>query len=226
MITIGSTLKALRRETGLSQIEVAEILSKTDKSVTNKAVSKWEAGSVEPNIRQFLTLCNLYGVIDPYAMFADDTNALNTEGWLKMREYAELLRQIPRYTRKPITVVPGRKLPVYELPASAGTGQFLDSDQYEMVDVDNSVPMQANFGIRVAGDSMEPQYHDGDVVWVQQQPTIEEGEVGIFLLNGEAYIKVFSRESAEIFLLSLNKGYAPIMVSYENDFRVFGRVLP
>lgn len=72
---------------------------------------------------------------------------------------------------------------------------------------------------------MEPRYNDGDVVWVQQQPTVEYGEVGIFLLNGEAYIKLFSRENGGPVLVSLNKNYMPIMVPEESDLRVFGKVL-
>ena len=36
-----------------------------------------------------------------------------------------------------------------------------------MVEVGREVPDGANFGVRVAGDSMEPQFHDGQVIWVR-----------------------------------------------------------
>ena len=40
-----------------------------------------------------------------------------------------------------------------------------------------------------SGDSMEPEFHDGQIAWVLQQESVANGEIGIFALNGEAYIK-------------------------------------
>ena len=58
-----------------------------------------------------------------------------------------------------------------------------------MVEVGLEVPDGANFGVRVAGDSMEPQFHDGQVIWVRQQRSLMTGEIGIFLYDGNAYLK-------------------------------------
>ena len=37
------------------------------------------------------------------------------------------------------------------MPVSAGTGQFLDNDSYEEVEVGAEVPETADFGVRISG---------------------------------------------------------------------------
>ncbi|HPR40176.1 MAG TPA: S24 family peptidase, partial [Oscillospiraceae bacterium] len=120
-----------------------------------------------------------------------------------------------------------RSMPVYDLPASAGTGAFLDSSDYEMVQVGPEVPVNANFGVRVSGDSMEPEFHDGQIVWVQQQPTLESKDIGIFLFNGQAYIKQWqpSVKGSSASLVSFNSAYQPIVIHETDELRVFGKVL-
>lgn len=70
-----------------------------------------------------------------------------------------------------------------------GTGQFLDSDRFSEIEVGDEVAASADFGVRVAGDSMEPLYLNGQIIWIHKQDTLEEGEIGIFFLDGEAYVK-------------------------------------
>ena len=67
---------------------------------------------------------------------------------------------------------------------------------------------------------MEPEFHDGQIAWVLQQESVANGEIGIFALNGEAYIKKLQNDKEGIFLISLNEKYAPIKVS-ENDRQTY-----
>lgn len=67
-------------------------------------------------------------------------------------------------------------------------------------------------GVRISGSSMEPEFHDGQIAWVLQQESVVNGEIGIFALNGEAYIKKLQNDKNGIFLISLNEKYAPIKV--------------
>ena len=77
-------------------------------------------------------------------------------------------------------------MPVSDLPVSAGTGAFLDEGNFEMVSFpESSIPDGAEFGVRVSGDSMEPVYHDGQIVWVQQCETLRPGEVGVMIYDGQ-----------------------------------------
>ncbi len=83
-------------------------------------------------------------------------------------------------------------MPVSALAASAGTGSFLDEGSYELTRVRaDEVPEGAAFGVRVSGDSMEPVYHDGQIVWVLPCDRLRAGEVGIMVYDGEGYIKVY-----------------------------------
>ena len=63
-----------------------------------------------------------------------------------------------------------------------------------------------DFIIGVSGESMEPTFHDGDLVYVQKCQIVQTGEIGIFILNGECLIK----EAGENELISHNRKYAPI----------------
>ena len=119
-----------------------------------------------------------------------------------------------------------REVSVYFQPASAGTGTFLDSDDYDIVEFPmDYVPINTSFGVKVSGDSMEPKFLDDDIVFVRQQPVVENAEIGIFVLNGEAYIKKLYKENGTIKLISLNNEYEPLEVGEDDSFRVVGKVI-
>jgi phage repressor protein C with HTH and peptisase S24 domain len=114
-----------------------------------------------------------------------------------------------------------RSVPQYDLPAAAGAGEFLDSDNFILVNVDNSVPLSAHFGVRIKGDSMMPEYPDGHIAWVRRSVDIDPGNVGVFMLNGAGYIKKMGRGE----LLSLNPAYEPIRWGMDDTIRVSGIVV-
>ena len=87
------------------------------------------------------------------------------------------------------------------------------------------LPEDTTFGVRISGDSMEPEFHDGQIAWVLQQESVANGEIGIFALNGEAYIKKLQNDKDGIFLISLNEKYAPIKVGENDRLDIFGKVL-
>lgn len=215
--SIGEILNSKRRELGFSQAELASALAIDGIEVTNQAISKWETGSTLPNARQFLALCRALEIDDISGTFDGGSRGgllagLNTVGRKKALDYIELLRDSGRYglQQEPVKT---RMLPLYSLAVSAGTGQFLDSEDYDMTEVGPEVPDGANFGVRVAGDSMEPRFHDGQTVWVSQQHSLMTGEIGIFLYDG--YLA----------LHSLNPAYPDIRISPALPLRVLGKVL-
>lgn len=116
--------------------------------------------------------------------------------------------------------------PVYDLPASAGTGQFLDGYSYTNMEFpESAVPPSSTFGVRIAGDSMEPEYFDQDIVFVRQQPTLENGDIGIFVLNGDGYLKQFEIMDDGYSLVSLNSKYPDIHITEGCAIRIVGKVL-
>ena len=132
----------------------------------------------------------------------------------------EVISQVPV-----IYQFPRRKLSLFDLPVSAGTGQFLDSDRFSEIEAGDEVAASADFGVRVAGDSMEPLYLDGQIIWIHKQDTLEEGEIKIFFLDGEAYVKKYHQTDSGIQLISLNSKYSPINISSESTLKTFGKVV-
>jgi phage repressor protein C with HTH and peptisase S24 domain len=187
------------------------------------------------------------GVDADYTYFMSTSNRppLNREGVQKLAEYREDLVASGRYKPQPMVsnIIKFVQMPVSSLAVSAGTGAFLDEGNFEMVSFpETSVPEGADFGLRVSGDSMEPVYHDGQIVWVQQSDHVAVGSVGIFIYDGEGYIKVYDerepdeadREAftgsyGEVYMqpvmVSYNQKYAPRVISANAGFQVVGRVL-
>ena len=226
---IGQLLSQRRRELEINQTELAEAMSLRGFPVTNQAVSKWEKGATLPNAKQFLALCEILEIDDVRGEFSCGSEGifagLCREGRRLALDYVQLLRDSGRDANRREDPVYLRSLPLYSLAVSAGTGQFLDGEDYEMVEVGVEVPDGANFGVRVAGDSMEPEFHDGQTVWVRQQRSLMTGEIGIFLYDGNAYLKQLVALEHSMALHSLNPAYADIVVSPELPLRVLGKVV-
>ena len=226
----GERLTELRKAAGYSQQEVAKLISLHTEPITNRAVSKWETGATYPDAMQFVWLCEIYGVADVASAFlgiagSDPLAGLNREGVRMVREYADLLRLSPKYSEvaeEPVR--PKRVVPLYDLPVSAGTGVFLDSDNYEPYEAED-IPPEANFAVRVSGDSMEPLLKNGQVVFAQSVNTLENGEIGIFVLDGQVFCKKLMKNKKGTALISLNKKYDPIPVNEFNSLTVLGKVL-
>lgn len=233
--TYSAKLKELRVNLNFSQTEVTDKLRSLGIQVTQSSLSRWEVGLNNPSIQQFIGLCGIYGISDVYRTFGFNEALrpecrLNAEGEKKLLEYKQLLIASKLYTDEDVNEarlipIPKRMLPMYDVGASAGTGQFLDSDSYELVEVPDDVPDSANFGLHVCGDSMEPTLIDGQDIWVHMQPTLENGEVGIFFLDGNAFVKEYMKSEDGVALISHNKAYDPIELTPDSEARIYGRVV-
>ena len=226
---VGDTLAFLRREAGLSQGEAAAYLTESGCPCTQKSISKWERCVNQPNAEQLLLLCRLYKVRDVLRVFfgaADSLSGLNALGRKRVEEYIRLLKGDPAFGEEaPAAGRPGRVIPLYDLPVSAGTGQFLDSSDYRLLELPDPAPQGADYAVRISGDSMLPRFEDRQVVYVHRQETLDPGEAGIFLYRGDAYCKILGQVDGSPVLISLNRSYAPIRVSREEELRVLGKVL-
>jgi SOS-response transcriptional repressor LexA len=119
-----------------------------------------------------------------------------------------------------------RALPVYEAPAAAGEAlPFLTEEKTDVMCREGEIPPGADFGIRIAGDSMEPFLSDGDLVYVEECRSLSPGEIGIFILNGESLCKKLIARDGETYLASLNPRYEPIHVLETDDLKLVGRVI-
>lgn len=111
----------------------------------------------------------------------------------------------------------------YDHPASAGTGQYLNDVRVERIEL--PVDIDADFVIPIKGDSMEPDYHDGDLVFIQSSVELNDGVIGVFNYNGDAYIKQLVIDEDQAYLHSLNPAYKDMPITPETDFRIIGEVV-
>ena len=111
----------------------------------------------------------------------------------------------------------------YDHPASAGTGQYLNDVRVEQIEL--PVDVDADFVIPIKGDSMEPDYHDGDLVFIQTSVDLNNGVIGVFNYNGDAYIKQLVIDKEQAYLHSLNSAYKDMPITPETDFRIIGEVV-
>ncbi|MBQ8731758.1 MAG: helix-turn-helix domain-containing protein [Oscillospiraceae bacterium] len=118
-----------------------------------------------------------------------------------------------------------RPIRLYQIAASAGTGNFLDGEEFDEVMVDDAVPASAEFGIRIQGDSMEPRIPNGSVVWIRPQQMLDDGDIGIFVLNGDSYCKRLMQTGSRARLVSLNKRYSDIQIGEYDELYVVGKVV-
>ncbi len=173
------------------------------------------------------------------------SEALNETGLKKVAEYKADLIATGLYRQRPVCADNEEtiEMDISLLEASAGTGNILDEGGFEKVSFPvSAVPSNADFGVRVHGDSMEPVYHDGQIVWVKRCETLLPGDIGIFVYDGNGYLKKYGEREPEEpdregfvdsngvlrpqpLLISYNPAYAPIQVSPQAMFRVVGQVL-
>lgn len=115
-----------------------------------------------------------------------------------------------------------RTIRLYDLPVSAGVGVYLDDERSEKITIPgNEKTAEADYALRISGNSMEPKYHDGDILLVQSAESVEIGELGIFLLDGSGFFKQFGGDR----LISLNSEYGPILLKDFSDVQCRGRVI-
>ena len=86
------------------------------------------------------------------------------------------------------------------------------------------------FGLRIQGDSMEPDIHNGDTVIVRQQDDAENDEIVIALVNGnDGVCKRLKKYENSIALVSLNAKYEPMYFSAKEasikPVRIVGKVV-
>jgi phage repressor protein C with HTH and peptisase S24 domain len=114
-------------------------------------------------------------------------------------------------------------LKIFNQSAAAGYGNYIDDSGFETVAVP-CIPRGTEFGIRISGDSMQPQINDGDIVFVTRQASVEVGDIGIFIYNGDAYCKQLAYHDNTYYLHSLNGKYKDIPILDDSIYSV-GRVL-
>lgn len=234
-------LKRLRESLKMTQKDFANSLSL---GVTT--YNGYETGAREPKSDFWIAVAKKYGVTIDYLMgYSDDPHKTSGNtvkfpylshdaisiahkyddldehgkkmvGFVLDEEIARLHKEIEEST-------PIISLIKYRTPASAGRGIPLDSvqDWDRMEVISNAYTRKADYCISVSGNSMEPKFYDGDMLLVKEQDDIDFGEVGVFLVNGEGYIK----QKGEHYLISLNRNVPNVYIGDGDDIVCEGLVI-
>jgi len=229
-ISIGDTLAELRKSKKYMQKDVAAKLAGRGFKVGAKTIYNWEKGISQPSIPQFLALCDIFGVDDVLWKFAGVHRGpyagLNNAGRLKAREFIDLLFHIAMYRDDPeIFNNAPRLLRLYDIPVSAGAGNFLDDSGYELIEAPGYVPGSVEFALRVSGDSMEPLFRDGQIIWIKPQEALSSGDIGIFTYANDVYCKKLIVDNGNVCLRSLNPAYEDIDIRDGFGFKTIGKVV-
>ena len=229
-------LKAARQASGYSQQEVARLLG-----VDKTTYCGYEIGRRQPDLNRLRRLAQLLEVSTDQLLELDPPSAVTPEEMGRIKKYRLLdlhgqelsdiilNKEYDRMTQPQAVHDEAQGgwvtyINCYDLAVSAGVGEpWSDAGYKTRLEIPGSqVPENAHFCVRVNGDSMEPAYRDGDIVFVQRvEGTVQEGEIGIFFLNGDGYIKRLGQGA----LVSLNPRYLPIPLHEYDDLRCQGRVL-
>ena len=186
MYSIGEIISTYRKKKGLLQQDLADELAKEGITISYKAISNWERNLAEPSVTIFYKVCRILGITNMYDAYfgvnpADPFSSLTDEGREKAMDYINLLHASGMYEKQTAKIIPFRSIDIFENAVSAGTGNFLVDGPKETVRIDESIlPEDTTFGVRISGDSMEPEFHDGQIAWILQQESVANGEIGIF----------------------------------------------
>ncbi len=236
----------------MTQREVADLIGRNQQNIAH-----WEAGVAQPDAATLYTLARLYGVtVDRLIndeVTLDETPkdngkvlslsaAANTQAAQRVNALSRVFLTLDEHGRKLVEQIAENEqrrclaqppaesdavlLRVYDTPASAGTGSYLDGDGCSLREL-NDVPDGTDFGVFIQGDSMEPRLHDGDIAFVKAAEVLDSGDIGLFVLNNEAFCKRLRVDDGHkrVYLDSLNPNYLPICVSAEDALRTVGKIL-
>ena len=247
-IYIGAKIKEFRLKRNLTQKELAKIVNVGDTTIAN-----YEKGFRSPKKDTMFDLANAFNISIDDLFPPVQKNALESTKHLPdasdlitqqitdkvvqlttqnkkivLRTSEELLESQKNEEETKINEVSEDIIQLYSYdyydhPASAGTGQYLNDVRVERIEL--PVDIDADFVIPIKGDSMEPDYHDGDLVFIQTSVDLNDGVIGVFNYNGDAYIKQLVIDKGQAYLHSLNPAYKDMPITPETDFRIIGEVV-
>ena len=218
----GFTMKALCDKTGMPL----------------RTYQNYEAGIREPSISAIMALADAYNVTTDYllgrAPQTDPIQLLMAQNVLTPQEIEEQFSALPEDLQAIVLALikamkarreqmqqsrPSIRMRKHQNKAAAGFGYDLSSEDEwsEITVLDTPQARSADFAVEVDGDSMEPDYHSGDIVLVKRDPDVPVGEVGLFVHDGMGYIK----ERGKKCLISRNPDYPNI----EGEARCIGLVI-
>lgn len=229
---VGQRVKYYREKQGMEQMALAEKLG-----IKSNAISNWEHGRTRPDLNQIPKICaalgigfyELFGVDDPMRTYSkterqliEDYRCLNEQNRSVLRAVLSTLKERQQAERcPPITV-----LTKFSKCLAAGfdvSAEF--DDEGEDIHLYSSELIDsADCVFAVSGNSMEPEYYDGNLVLVRRFPgcgKLKYGDVGAFMIGNETYIKIYQKDG----LHSYNEEYDTMQFHADDHVILIGKVV-
>lgn len=199
-------LKELRESLNLNKRELSDKVK-----FSPSIISMYEAGERRPSIENLECLADFFNVdIDYLLGNTDYTTRLSWEN-----ETMNLPSNITKLTKL-------KKIPILGTIACVSP-IFAEENIDGYFVADNNI--KADFTLRAKGDSMiDIGIHDGDLVFLRQQPVLDNGEVGAVLIDNEATLKKVYINKNEMILQPCNKNYPPMVIK-DKDIKITGKLV-
>lgn len=215
---VGQRIKSRRKELKMSADEVAEKIG-----VSRSTVFRYESGDIEKVSIEMLTpLSKALKVSPAYFMGWDEQNDIST-----IYNQLEEPRQYKVYSFAERQLEEQNNTKVVHLHGITAAGEPIEyiEGYHEEREV-QSVPKGADVALLVKGDSMEPTYKDGSIIFYKSQPSVENGELAVVEIDGAVTFKKvrFDYENERIVLQSLNEKYDDRVLE-ANEVKILGKVL-
>lgn len=202
MASLSLILKQRRKDLGLTLAQIADLME-----VTEATVQRWESGNIK-TIRheKIRRLADVLKVTPAALMGWEDTSTAKLPGSI-------------------IPIPAMRKIPLMGTIA-CGT-PVLAAENIED-EVETPEHIHADFALRCKGDSMiNARIFNGDIVYIRQQDTVENGEIAAVLIEDEATLKRVRLFDDHISLEPENPQYRPMVLWGEemNAVRILGKAV-
>lgn len=202
-MNIYDRIKYLREKNKMSQQELAEKVG----FKTASAVNKIELGLRDINQTKIILFAKALGTTPSYLMGWDDED-----------------NNIPTATNI-IPLPETKKIPLLG-DIACGEPILAEENIEDFVKLDKDIP--ADFALRCKGDSMiNDRIFDGDIVYIRQQPDVENGEIAAVLIDNEATLKRVYKYPHRIELRAANPTIQPFEYSEDemNTVRILGKAV-
>ncbi|MDR2047715.1 MAG: helix-turn-helix domain-containing protein [Clostridiales bacterium] len=208
----GKRLRELRKEKGLTQLALAELLN-----VDFTLIGKWELYDVTPNPDTLNKLANLFCTTTDYLLGRTDSPRPKTENEIE----AELMAKIGAIPLSEINKYP---IPIIGIAAAGNPILAVeDIEGYIYIDYPNA---DEYFAVRVRGDSMiNAGIFDKSIVIIHRQSDADSGQIVLAIIDDEATIKRYKITQQGLKMLKPeNEKYEPIIITENMSFRILGIV--
>lgn len=211
MTRFSDRLKSLRKEKELSQQELANIIK-----ISKSSINMYERGEREPSFETMEAFADFFNVDMDYLHGRQD-----------IKRKIDITGEFQKRQNLPSNIRPAVKRR-YRYLGKVACGEPIFADEQKETYVDLESDVRADFVLEAKGDSMiNARIYDGDIVFIREQPDVQDGEIAVIIIDDEATLKRVYKYDDHISLCSENPRYKPIIIKADEGktVRIIGKAV-